>query len=301
MELFFWRDCDFASHAAYKDRCQHIVGLGYLAYRKADQRELRRLIDLLRETNAFAGEDPDRTSYERTLCLLALLLALCFAAEGKHDCAYDSVSMVLMIQDWADERQGLRGLTPLPASEVRWTAMNVLGDMKWNGEQRDRNRVMTPEELCDEWPRVYKRAMHFARETYNGDAVRIHDIHTALGWAGLQAIKTATRYCPERAALLVAQFNSWFKERLVSTEGHYRKYRNAANPHGDSVYYWDHELTKTYLAGRLYASDLDYMTAQRARLLTPKQAADSVYCMAVEREYALMKASCKLELVRAAG
>ncbi len=294
-DLFFWREEDYVSARAYKDRAQDLLYLAYRAYRKADAAELARLIDVTMQSSERAWRDPYLISYERTVSLISLLSALCYSAEGKHDTVYQICSTVLMIADDCDKRRAEYGKPPLPASEVRYTVLNVLGDTKWCGDESERNRVMTPEEMCDEWPVIYERAMYYAWEWYRDDRQRIADIKEALGWAGVQVAKTAARFCPDRLCSHITKFNKWYGATLAMADGHYR--RNG--PLAESPWYYDFEIAKLYLADRLSVEALDHLTKQREALLSTEHASCTTYRKAARREYKVLRSGCVLEVISA--
>jgi hypothetical protein len=299
VELFFWDEAHFASPQAYKDRAQELLADAYLAFRRHDTKALGRLLDVAMESSSRAVVDPYATTYENTIGLCSLLSAICYAAEGKHEDVYQIVTLVLLMQDFSDARRRANGAPVLPASELRYTALNVLGDVKWQGDERDRDRVMTPEEMAVEWPRLYELAMYYMYEWHREDTQRIADVKHALGWAGLQVIKTATRFLDGLTVCdLITKFNKWYGPQLAMGRG---DFKNRAPLNVNSPWYFDYELTKLHLAGQLVQQDLDYLYEQRERLLNQEDSRCSVYKASAAREYVVLRSGCTLEVLNGAA
>lgn len=297
-----WRDSDLRDARAFRQAMLRLVAQATIAYRQNNRIELQSITRALKAAKPYCLHEPMLSVYEHGFCMISLLACLSFVGTGQHEEVYSIAGGINELLKAGDRRRLRAGLARRDMGEIRFTLLNVLGDCKWQGSNEDRNRIMSPEEMCEEWPRVYHRTMANAYTRHADDPARIDDLHTALGWAGLQVIKTANRFTPARVIGLVKTFNQWYGPTLAMSVGHYRKGKMLAP---DSPLAWDWELCKLYCAGELTQRDLDEIHIRREAALRIFLAGEdydlSAYRVAAEREYVMLKNGIKIEVVHGAA
>lgn len=294
----YWKDSELRGAKPFRQAMLLLIARADLAYRRNSRVELEAIVTALEAAEPYASSEQMRAIYLHGFCIINLLVALAFADSGQHEEVYEIAAGVKQLLDDNDKYRKRHGLPRRDYSEIRYLMYNTLASAKWQGNDADRDTVMSPEELCEEWPKVYHRAMANANQRYGDDAARIADVHEALGWSGLQVIKCATRYCPHAVPRLIASFNQWYSPVLAMAEGNWKTKKPMA-PH--SVWFWDYELCKSFLASKLTKEALDelYARKEEARRQMPISADQDLthYYVAIEHEYKFLKTGCKIEVV----
>lgn len=268
-----WTAGMLLKHPEFKHECNQLLADCTVAFRANDYAGMCRVMDILDEVAPLIRDEPFISTYEYTYSLVGLLIGITLANAGEHKEAFLIADYVHARWQIGRARREALGIHHVHHTEVRYTLLNLLGDLKWRCEEGYRDRVLTPQEMAEEWEQCAQRCFAYASENFGEDSQRTQDIITALGWSGVEVIKTATRYLPpSTVATLITKFNRLFGNKLAATAWHFRDKLPMFDQ--DSPWYWDYELCKVYLQDELDGNTLDYLWERREAAIAKTAAAD---------------------------
>lgn len=143
-------------------------------------------------------------------------------------------------------RRSELGLPFRADSECWYRFFEAVAELKWKGNKLQRNHLMAPEELIEEYLEVETRCLKNLANSPSKDLKRNARHLSDLGWCLLQIIKMAIRWCPDQHAYLVQRFNNNHGNILALKTGQFIAGKPVSP---DNPWYWDHELFKWCILG----------------------------------------------------
>lgn len=254
----FWRGEALTSLDNYRRGVLVTCAQADRAFRGGDECTLVQLQERMYSSKARIPEHY-MDAYHYGICEVTLLLALCCSVRGDFESVITLCHTVDMIRHFAERERISEGRGPHPLSVTLTTEINALGECKWQCDERYRDRVMTPEEMAGRWHDLMKRVPQFAADKFGASSTRYQDCMERLAWSGLQVAKTLYRYRRDLVPEFVAYFNGRFGPTLECGPGDYCYKPLAA----DDPKYWDFELAKLIIDGKLTDGDERYIRQRR--------------------------------------
>jgi hypothetical protein len=179
---------------------------------------------------------------------------------------------------------------PRPNSEVRWMLLRIIADCKWQDSWEQRERLWAPEWIHDEFDRLYSLVAAKLKTQPSPIPGLDAGVLVSLCSAEFALLKLATRWLPERQIELVQRFNRRWGASLACEDGHFKR----GDPLGKRPdFYWDYEIAKRWISGRLSEADLDYCHGELGRALRElDQPNHQAILTAVDLQYHLMRPRC---------
>jgi len=282
----------------FKLACNLILAECTTAFRAGNHHKIEELLARLEQAAPLVKAEPQRSTYEYTYCLVGLHMGILLAGMGEFDYAFVIAHYVEAIRQYGRSRRQALGLPMLPQTEVRYTLLNLLGDLKKQASLEHRDAVLTPGQMWEEWKSAATRAFEHTEPLLLKNPQRAHNVRHAVGWAGLQVIECCTRFLPQAdAARMVNHFNRRFGGHLAVAPWHFRDNPVLAN----SAWYWDYEIYKLDFLGRLNLATLEDLWARREAAIN-QIAQETDYDLRgfnsnARREYRVLAEKCKLQLI----
>lgn len=299
----YWTTGMLLKHPDFKHECNQLLADCTVAFRANDYSGMCRVMDILDEVAPLVRDEPFISTYEYTYSLVGLLIGITLANAGYHEDAFLIADYVDARWQIAKARRAALGIHHVHHTEVRYTLLNLLGDLKWRCDAEYRDRVMTPAEMAEEWEQCAERCFSYANENFGTDSQRTKDIIHALGWSGVEVIKTATRFLAPAAAMkLIGKFNRLFGNKLAASPWYFR---NKPALDEDCAWYWDYELCKVYLLDDLDGDTLDHLWEKREAAIRAMASSDD-YDLSMHESVApamrrMLEKGIKLEVIERAS
>jgi len=284
----WWDNGALRSEAHFREIMLGIVGLAHEHALSGEIEAAEELRELYCRAERHCLDARLGAAYDHGLIMFGMLFAECAALSRDWAGAYRLVADVRQLgRDVQQRSEGARR-----HSEALWVTARVLADVKWQEPEGGRDRLLTPEQLIEEY-RGIERHVHGELPRYSAE--RRQGIVESLAWTSLAVVKMATRWLstPE-VAKLVSHCGLTYGAALRCDVGHCR-YGDAPPP-GHATFYWDYEICKLWLAGDLTIEDLDHCHRERVLAAAAEGHDALLYRRALELEYAAMVPGCQRQL-----
>lgn len=275
-----------------------LVGEAHALAMRGEIRRAAEVRDLYVSVKEQCSLEPVASSFDHGLMLFGVLFAEYASNRRRWDRAYRCCAAVLNLLAALARRRAELGLSELPHSEVRWCVLRVLADIKWQQDESERDRLMTPAGIVSEFWRIH----NLVRPRLLDDDLRpLHhrrNLLDSLNWCHLAVCKLAYRYLRDSEYLTLAmKFNRNLDAPAVALgEGHWR----SCELSGRRLFYLDFEIAKSWLSGKLDCEVLERLHYERWAA-AEAESQSWQYFDSLRREYEWMRRHCPrpLEVVSA--
>jgi hypothetical protein len=281
----FWTEGEgLDSELRFHNKLGIVAAEIHSAYSQNQLEGLRSSIRRLAWAGNYIGREVLVSVYESCLVSASLYVALSLSDRFLVEPAYRICECVKAVLVEKQARRAAQGMPERPDSEC-WLRMFVcLAELKWKSGADQLDRVLSPDVIIEGYysrsSQILTNLLQIPSQRPDRDKL----VADLVGWCGLQIIKMALMWQPERTAQLVAHFSKLHGPILHTEPGHFLHCRA---PRDHPEWFWDYELFKWCIAGpasydeavMCYQWRLDSVRAGRA-----DEASNSSYNLAAQRE-----------------
>jgi len=251
----------------------------YVHVARMEFAEMLSLVRAMHWVGPFCRQEPYVSMYEQAIGKLGALAAYAASQLREFGIVYRQLAVVRAMLDSSARRRAKLGFEPWPHSEIRLNMVRTLADSKMQGEEADRDRLYTPEELYALYELLYSRITSFMEEHEMDEReARVH--WDNLASTGCQLLKMSARFTPQLLIEQIQRFNRRYGANIAMGVGHFRNHRALGG-----LWYWDFEITKLYLAGELNKKDLDFCHERLMKAAMAEAPDSPIFHQALKMEY----------------
>lgn len=285
----WWNNGALQSQPRFREIMLGLVGE---AHDRVLRRQCRRAFEVFRLYTSIEEQccvEPIASSYDHGLMLFGVLFAERAANLGAWGEAYRCCAAVHRQLAVTGARRARLGMRELPHSEVRWCALRVLADCKWQQDESERDLLLAPEQITAEFWRINALARPQLLDDDLRPLPRKRNVIDSLDWCHFNMLKLAYRYLRDSEYFnLAMKFNRNLDAPAVALgEGHWR----GCELKGRRLFYLDFEIAKSWLSGTLDRPALEHLNSRRAAAMRAEKHSP-LYFASLNREYAWMRARC---------
>jgi hypothetical protein len=180
------------------------------------------------------------------------------------------------------------GWNPRPNNELRWCALRVVADVKWQEPGPLSDRLWTPAWMLAEYARIY--AVVTEKMVSQPVPERDPAVREGLCWTEFVLLKMAARWLPKELTGLCTRFNRRWGASLAVGEAHFQHHEPVG---GRLNFYWDFEICKRWVSGRLTRDELDHCHERLVRAaLQDESLTSSQYLHGLALQYRYLAVNC---------
>lgn len=173
---------------------------------------------------------------------------------------------------------------PRANTHLRLWTLRVIAKCKWQQSFTTRNKLWSPEWMCQEYESKYQRVIAILKREPHKDKDGL--TVTSLETTGFALLKLAVCYLPDELPRMVADFNSRWGTNLGVEDRYFKSIEPCQNK---AFLHWDFEIAKLWINGSLTLEELDYCHAQLIQAANDELEGDiNGYLLSLELQYRYM-------------